>query len=250
MGRSGGIAPARFVVRLSMSKHPTLGELGRGETLPEHLPKSPVPLFRAWFDEARSRNLQPNPNAFTLATVDPDGRPSARIVLCKDLHDEPGFLVFFTNYAGRKGRALEAHPRAACVFHWDQLDRQVRVEGPVVRSPAPESDAYFDSRRWESRVGAWASEQSEPIASREAMISKARHTAERLGVDLAAAVGGQPIEIDRPPHWGGYRIWFERVELWCGGIGRVHDRAGWTRTLTPDGDAFKPGAWSGTRLQP
>lgn len=232
-----------------MSKtSPALGDLGRGETLPDHLPKSPVPLFRAWFDQAQASDRQPNPNAMTLATVDADGRPSARIVLCKAMHDD--FLVFYTNYEGRKGRALAANPRAGIVFHWDHDDRQVRIEGPVTRSPAAESDAYFNSRRWESRLGAWASEQSEPIASREAMINKARHTADRLGVDLAAAVGGQPIEIDRPGHWGGFRVWFERIELWCGGIGRVHDRAGWSRPLKADAEGFTGGPWAGTRLQP
>ena len=233
-----------------MARTPTLGELGRGETLPDRLPKSPVPIFHAWFDEAQQRKTQPNPNAMTLATIDPDGKPSARIVLCKGIEEDPGYLVFYTNYQGRKGRALDANPRAAVVFHWDHFDRQVRIEGPVTRSPESESDAYYHSRRWESRVGAWASDQSEPIESREALLNKVRHTAERLGVDLAGAVGGQPIEIDRPPHWGGYRLWFERVELWCGGIGRVHDRAGWSRSLTPAGAGFRPGAWDGTRLQP
>ena len=244
-----GIVFGSLVVSLGMSKSSKpVGELGRGETLPDHLPKSPLPLFRAWFDEAQERNLQPNPNAMTLATVDPDGHPSARIVLCKAIHDD--CLVFYTNYEGRKGRALAANPRAAVVFHWDQFDRQIRIEGPVTRSPAAESDAYFHSRRWESRLGAWSSDQSEPIGSREALINKVRHTADELGVDMAAAVGGQPIEIDRPAHWGGFRLWFERVELWCGGIGRVHDRAGWTRTLKADGEGFRGGSWSGTRLQP
>jgi pyridoxamine 5'-phosphate oxidase len=225
-----------------------LGELGRGETLPDHLPRSPLALFRAWFDEAQARNLQPNPNAMTLASVDPDGRPSARIVLCKGIEAE--YLVFYTNYEGRKGRALAANPRAAVVFHWDQFDRQVRSEGPVTRSPGEESDAYFHSRRWESRLGAWASDQSEPIASREALISKVKRTADELGVDMAAAVGGQPVEIDRPPHWGGFRLWFERVELWCGGVGRVHDRAAWSRPLRSTGYGYEGGGWTGTRLQP
>lgn len=184
------------------------------------------------------------------ATIDPDGRPSARVVLCKELVEKDGYLVFYTNYRGRKGRALEANPRAAAVLHWDHFDRQVRVEGPVVRSPAAESDAYFHSRRWESRVGAWASDQSEPIASRAALLAKVQSTARELGVDLAAGVAGQPVEIERPPHWGGYRLWFDRVELWCGGVGRVHDRAAWTRALTPAGEGFRAGPWSATRLQP
>ena len=227
-----------------------LGELGEGESLPDRLPKSPIPLFRAWFDEAARRRIQPNPNAMTLATIDPDGRPSARIVLCKTIHDDLGCLVFHTNYRGRKGRALEANPRAAVVFHWDDLDRQVRIEGPVTKSPGGESDDYFRTRKWESRLGAWASDQSEPIESRAALLNKVRHTAGEKGVDLAAAVGGQPVEIERPPHWGGFRLWFEHVELWCNGVGRVHDRARWTRTLTPTADAYSGGAWTSSRLQP
>lgn len=227
-----------------------VGAIGLGESLPEHLPESPADLFRAWFDEAAARGIQPNPDAMTLATVDPDGRPSARIVLCKALHEKPGFLVFYTNALGRKGRALAANPRAAAVLHWDALDRQIRVEGPVVRSPEAESDAYFISRRWESRVGAWASEQSEPVASRDEMMERVRRTAAGLGVDLSAASRGGSIEITRPPHWGGYRLWFDRVELWCGGLGRVHDRAEWRRGLTPAREGFESGPWTSTRLQP
>ena len=230
----------------------SLVEAYSSEMLPDPLPGEPFGLFGAWFDEAREREIQPNPNAMTLATVDPDGRPSARIVLCKAIHPDPGRVVFYTNYNGRKGRALEANPYASLVFHWDPLDRQVRIQGPVTRSPAEESDAYFRSRRWESRLGAWASDQSEPIESREALLEQVAERAIELGIDMTKVVdgGGENLEIPRPAHWGGYRVWAERVELWCAGTGRVHDRAEWTRELTLADDGFTADPWSATRLQP
>lgn len=226
--------------------------------LPEPLPADPFPIFQSWFDFARGQRTQPNPNAMTLATIDPDGRPAARVVLCKIIDPERGFVVFFTNYRGRKGLAIESNPRAAAVFHWDHLDLQVRIEGPVVRSPKAESDAYFASRPWKSRVGAWASEQSRPIASRSDLLHRFEAAMRRFGIDPQnpppeeAAVGGE--EIPRPPHWGGYRLWAERLELWIGGAARIHDRALWTRTLhhapPPANGEYIGGPWSATRLQP
>jgi pyridoxamine 5'-phosphate oxidase len=223
------------------------------ETLPDELPTDPFSVVRRWFDEAHARKVQPNPNAMTLATVGPDGWPAARVVLCKGMNAELGYVVFYTNYRGRKGRDLEAAPRAAIVMHWDALDRQVRIEGPVVKSPAAESDAYFATRALESRIGAWASDQSEPIASREALLEKVASTMSTLGVPLSAVVdrgSAESLVIPRPPHWGGFRVWARSVELWLGGTGRVHDRARWTRDLTPAGDSFTAGAWRSTRLQP
>src|SRR5689334_20361335 len=114
--------------------------------LPDLLPDTPFPLFVRWFDLARERNAQPNPNAMVLATADAFGSPSARVVLCKHIVPDPGYIVFFTNYQSHKGIELEARPRAAVVFHWDALKRQVRMEGPVLKSPTDESDAYFASR--------------------------------------------------------------------------------------------------------
>lgn len=223
-----------------------------GELLPDPLPTDPMPLLKAWLDEAVTRDEQPNPNAMTLATADTEGRPSARIVLCKDLRPDPGIVVFYTNYQGRKGRELEANPRGSLVFHWDHTDRQARVEGPVVRAPDAESDAYFKTRRWESRLGAWTSDQSEPIGSRDELIAKAGEKAMDLGLDITEILEGDPetLEIPRPPHWGGYHVRAERVELWCGGVGRVHDRAEWRRELTTTGETFTASPWSSTRLQP
>jgi len=203
--------------------------------------------FKAWFDEAHQRKTQPNPNAMALATIDPDGRPSVRIVLCKDIDLARGSITFYTNRNSRKGAALEAHPRAAVVFHWDIFDRQVRIEGPVVHTTDAESDAYFASRSVASRIGAWASDQSKPIASRGELLAKVASAVAHHGVNLANPFGPG---VPRPPHWGGYRIWADSVELWMGSNVRVHDRARWTRTLTRQGDSYSSSAWSATRLQP
>jgi pyridoxamine 5'-phosphate oxidase len=224
------------------------------ERLPERLPDDPLPLLLSWFNEATagSHPPVPNPSAMTLATIDPGGRPSARMMLCKAIDAERGFVVLYTNTHGRKAAALRAHPWAALVMHWDWLDRQVRIEGPVVPTPADESDAYFASRPWASRIGAWASDQSQPIPSRQAMLDKVAQTMRRFGLDPDNPPRDDAIiDIPRPPHWGGYRIFIEKIELWTSGAGRVHDRGVWERELTPDGPhLFRCGPWRSMRLQP
>jgi pyridoxamine 5'-phosphate oxidase len=224
------------------------------ELLPEPLPAEPLVVLNQWMAHAWQQATQPNPNAMVLATSEPDGRPTARVVLCKEIVPQPGYIVFFTNYLSRKGRQLSSNPRAAVVIHWDALHRQVRIEGPVVQAPAAASDAYFASRPWQSRLGAWASEQSAPIASREALQKIVATTAERFGVpdpSTASDDASTSLTIPRPPHWGGYQLWADSVELWVEGEGRIHDRARWTRELTPQQDGgFCTGSWSATRLQP
>src|ERR1043165_1256483 len=221
---------------------------GGQEHLPDELPADPMPLCKQWFDEANTRKAQPNANAMSLATVDHRGRPSARMVLCKEMDVARGCLVFFTNYTGRKALAIEAHPYAAALFHWDTLDRQIRIEGPVTKTSDAESDAYFATRRWESQIGAWASEQSRPIASRQALRDRVAEVIMRFGIPKDGPKGSGGTGIPRPPHWGGYRIWAERVELWAAGEARIHDRAEWSRTLTPSGGGFVGGSWRATRL--
>jgi pyridoxamine 5'-phosphate oxidase len=214
--------------------------------LPEPLPQDPIPLFAEWFCEARDRRVQPNPDAMVLATVDEHGNPAARVVLCKKLVLPPGYVVFFTNYESPKGRALIAQQRAAVVFHWDALARQVRLEGRGVKSPAVESDEYFASRPLESRIGAWASAQSTPLASRAQLAQQVSEAAKRFGVDTDGA-----STLPRPPHWGGFRLWPDALELWVEGPGRIHDRARWTRSLASiDEFSFETGPWQGTRLNP
>lgn len=213
------------------------------ERLPANLPANPMLWLDAWMSRARQQEVQPNPNAMTLATTDAKGRPSARIVLAKELDVERGVVVFFTNYRSRKGNEIDANPKVSLVFHWDTLGRQVRVEGIAVKAPHEVSDTYFASRDRGSQLGAWGSDQSQPIASREGLLEQL----ERRSAKVAG--GNEPIS--RPPHWGGYLIWASAVELWINGANRVHDRARFERALSAAGDnAFGASPWTGTRLQP
>ncbi|MEO1716970.1 MAG: pyridoxal 5'-phosphate synthase [Planctomycetota bacterium] len=233
-----------------------------GGTLPESLPEHPWDIFEQWWTDAHTGGpdggpITDNPNAMNVATLKADGTPSSRIVLCKsyqtDSDSETGRVVFYTNYEGGKGTQLRANGVAAACFHWDALDRQVRIEGPVTQSPAEESDAYFNSRHILKRLGAWASNQSRPVETREQLLEQYSDVLDRFGVPMSVVAGEEPgdgITIPRPPHWGGFRIWARRVELWIGGKGRFHDRAEWTRELTPGRDGFAGGSWARTRLQP
>jgi pyridoxamine 5'-phosphate oxidase len=210
------------------------------ELLSEPLPREPLTLAAAWLAEAFGARCTPNPNAMTLATSTPAGAPSARVVLCKDIVADPGYVVFYTNYRSRKGRELEENARAAAVLHFDAQHRQIRIEGIVEQAPRADSDAYFASRALESRVGAWASAQSEPLSSRAQLLAAVEQAAARFGTN-----------VPRPPHWGGYRLWAEAVELWVEGAARIHDRARWSRVLTRRADGrLETGAWSATRLSP
>jgi len=204
--------------------------------LPEPLPSDPLSLVADWLADAASHVR--NSTSMALATVDPDGRPTARMVICRGFDARAGWLVFYTDRDSDKGAALAAHPRAAVVFHWDALERQVRIEGPVTHAPDGDSDAYWASRPPDARVAASASEQSRPLASRAVLLARVAELAARGG------------DVPRPKRWGGYRIWADRVELWVGQPGRVHDRARWVRPLTADGDGFAGGRWTSTRLMP
>ena len=190
--------------------------------------RDPIRQFQTWLDDAFAAKL-PLAEAMTLATVTAEGKPSARMVLLKQV-DRDGF-VFYTNYNSAKARELDANPYAALVFYWVQLDRQVRVEGSVTRTSREESREYFATRPRESQIGAWASEQSEVIESRAAL--------EERAIELEKQYDGR--QIDCPEHWGGYRLKPERIEFWKSRIGRLHDRILYQR----DGDS-----WTITRLAP
>ncbi|SPA45034.1 pyridoxamine 5'-phosphate oxidase [Cupriavidus taiwanensis] len=200
-----------------------LGALSESDVAPE-----PMSQFKRWFDEAVTAKL-PEPNAMTLATVDADGQPSARIVLLKGI-DDRGF-TFFTNYESRKGLDLAANPRAALLFHWVQLERQVRVEGRVEKVSDDESDAYFATRPLGSRVGAWASAQSREVTGRDVL--------EQREQEYRSKFGENP---PRPPYWGGYRLVPTALEFWQGRPSRLHDRIAYR---------VQPGTgWQIVRLSP
>ncbi|SDY86361.1 pyridoxamine 5'-phosphate oxidase [Hymenobacter psychrophilus] len=200
--------------------------LTEAEVLPE-----PVAQFRTWLDEALAARLD-EPTAMNLATVDAAGQPAARIVLLKGLPADEGFL-FFTNYDSRKGRELAGSPLAALTFFWPGLERQVRVEGRVEKAADADSTDYFQSRPRSSQIGAWASPQSQPIASREAL--------EQREHDVEARFAGQQ-PLPRPAHWGGYLLRPHRVEFWQGRPSRLHDRIVYERTAA--------GQWHLNRLAP
>ncbi len=187
----------------------------------------PLRQFQRWLGQALAAEL-PEPNAMTLATVGPDGRPSTRIVLVKGV--DPRGLVWYTNYASRKGREIAQHPFAALQFHWVELERVVRIEGRVEKTSEQESDAYFASRPLDSRLGAWASPQSEVIASRAVLVTGAARAAARYA-----------LHPPRPPHWGGYRLVPDLWEFWQGRKSRLHDRLRYR---------LRDGQWVRERLAP
>ena len=203
--------------------------VGVDELVEESSDPDPIRQFQNWYNEAISAGL-PMAEAMTLATATNDGRPSARVVLLKFV-DERGF-VFYTNYRSRKARELEANPWAAIVFHWEGLEKQVRAEGKVSRVSAAESDQYFQTRPRESQLGAVASPQSDVIESREMLEQRFRELEDTY----------RDRTIERPSHWGGYRLTPERIEFWKGRPGRLHDRLNYE--LQPDG------TWMRSRLAP
>lgn len=224
------------------------------ETLPDPLPGDPLAVAAQWLEFARADAAQPNPNAMVLATADANAQPSARVVLCKEIDPSRGCIVFFTNYQSRKGRELESNPRAALVFHWDHSHRQIRAEGRVEKLSEAENDAYFRTRPWQSRIGAWASRQSEPVTSPVALREAVAATARRFGIPYGGPGTPEPEEVSadipRPAHWGGYRLYVHAIELWVEGLYRIHDRARWTREPEAERGAGHAVRWTATRLQP
>ncbi|MFN3279389.1 MAG: pyridoxamine 5'-phosphate oxidase [Paracoccus hibiscisoli] len=195
----------------------------------------PFDIARAWLAEATA--TEPNdPNAIALATVDAQGMPDVRMVLLKEINGQgtDGSFVFYTNYDSAKGRQIGATGTAAFVMHWKSLHRQIRVRGTVTREEGPQADAYYDSRALQSRLGAWASRQSQPLDARSTLVAEVARAGLRHGT-----------RPQRPPFWGGFRIRPVQIEFWADGAFRLHDRFVWTR---PDGGA--EAGWDVTRLSP
>jgi len=237
LSRGGLLPPERHADSIRGDKLVNIADLRREymrETLDESdVAADPFRQFERWFAEATKAAL-PEPNAMTLATVDASGRPAARIVLLK-IVDERGF-VFFTNFESRKGRELEANPRAALLFFWPELERQVRIEGGTAPLEPAESAAYFAGRPRASQLGAWASPQSEPIAGRDALMTR---------FDEVEAQYADPSHaVPCPPHWGGYRLDPDAIEFWQGRASRLHDRIRYRRKHE------QAGAWVIDRLAP
>jgi pyridoxamine 5'-phosphate oxidase len=210
----------------ALRKEYTLAELSEKD-----VDASPIVQFNQWFGEALNAGLA-EPNAMTVATVDASGRPSARIVLIKGV-DARGF-VFYTNYLSKKGHDLAAHPQAALLFYWAELERQVRIEGTIEKVSEQESDAYYLSRPLGSRLGAWASPQSQEVQGRGEL--------EELLGQVQAKHGDDP---QRPPHWGGYRLVPDYFEFWQGRASRLHDRIAYRRQANGG-----EGEWVRSRLAP
>lgn len=212
--------------------------------LPDPLPDDPLPLAGLWLADAGRNGAQRNPDAMALATADRRGAPSVRMVLLKSLSQGSGYAVFYTSRESRKGAELDANPRAAGVLYWEKLGRQLRLEGRVTRSPDAESDAYFATRPIESRVSAWASAQSQPLAEFAMLEQRAAEKSREL---VAAA------PIPRPPYWGGYRLWLDAIEFWIEGVHRLHERVRYERELAPAAGpdtGLRAGAWRHALLQP
>jgi pyridoxamine 5'-phosphate oxidase len=197
-------------------------DYGKGALHERDMDRDPIAQFARWFDEARASGII-EPNAMTLATVDAEGRPQARIVLLKGF-DARGF-TFFTNYDSAKGRELAANPHATLVFFWDRLERSVRITGSVARTTRAESQDYFKSRPYRSRLGACVSQQSSVVADRDVL--------ERWFAELAATYP-EGSDVPCPEHWGGYRVTPHTVEFWQGQRSRLHDRLRYTRRSEND----------------
>jgi pyridoxamine 5'-phosphate oxidase len=189
----------------------------------------PFQIARAWLAEAEKAEVN-DPNAIALATVDADGLPNARMVLLKEIEDAA--FVFYTNYGSAKAQEIESAGKAAFVMHWKSLRRQIRVRGLVSREEGPQADAYYASRSLKSRLGAWASQQSQPLSSRGALMA-----------EVAKVTAEKGLNPPRPPFWGGFRIAPLEIEFWADGAFRLHDRFRWRRATLGD-------AWEISRLNP
>ena len=212
--------------------------------------QNPLLLLQSWFNEALELDLQPNPDTMAIATSNSQGLPNVRMVLCKEINTEEGYVVFYTNYNSVKSMEIKENPKCSALFHWDKLGYQIRIRGEILQSPDEENDVYFASRHLGSQVGAWASNQSNSVVDRQALDDQFRKTLDRFNLTNESITRNEK-KIPRPPHWGGYRLWIKEIEFWLNQKDRLHDRLHFRRALTISSEGIETEKnWTVKRLQP
>ena len=218
--------------------------------LSQSMTKNPLLLLESWLDEATESDLQPNPDTMAIATSNSQGHPNVRMVLCKEINTEEGYVVFYTNYNSVKSLEIKENPKCSALFHWDKLGYQIRIRGEILQSPDEENDTYFASRHLGSQVGAWASNQSNPVEDREALDDQFKKILDRFNL-TSESITRNEQKIPRPPNWGGYRLWIEEIEFWLNQKDRLHDRLHFRRALTISSEGIETEKkWTVKRLQP
>ena len=212
--------------------------------------QNPLLLLQSWLNEAMELDLQPNPDTMAIATSNSQGLPNVRMVLCKEINTKEGYVVFYTNYNSVKSLEIKENPKCSALFHWDKLGYQIRIRGEILQSPDEENDTYFASRHLGSQVGAWASNQSNPVEDREALDDQFKKILDRFNL-TSESITQNEQKIPRPPNWGGYRLWIEEIEFWLNQKDRLHDRLHFRRALTISSEGIETEKkWTVKRLQP
>ena len=218
--------------------------------LSQSMTQNPLLLLQSWLKEAMELDLQPNPDTMAIATSNSQGLPNVRMVLCKEINTEEGYVVFYTNYNSVKSLEIKENPKCSALFHWDKLGYQIRIRGEILQSPDEENDTYFASRHLGSQVGAWASNQSNPVEDREALDDQFKKILDRFNL-TSESITRNEKKIPRPPNWGGYRLWIEEIEFWLNQKDRLHDRLHFRRALTISSEGIETEKkWTVKRLQP
>ena len=218
--------------------------------LSQSMTQNPLLLLQSWLNEAMELDLQPNPDTMAIATSNSQGLPNVRMVLCKEINTEEGYVVFYTNYNSVKSLEIKENPKCSALFHWDKLGYQIRIRGEILQSPDEENDTYFASRHLGSQVGAWASNQSNPVEDREALDDQFKKILDRFNL-TSESITRNEQKIPRPPNWGGYRLWIEEIEFWLNQKDRLHDRMHFRRALTISSKGIETEKkWTVKRLQP
>ena len=218
--------------------------------LSQSMTQNPLLLLQSWLNEAMELDLQPNPDTMAIATSNSQGLPNVRMVLCKEINTKEGYVVFYTNYNSVKSLEIKENPKCSALFHWDKLGYQIRIRGEILQSSDEENDTYFASRHLGSQVGAWASNQSNPVEDREALDDQFKKILDRFNL-TSESITRNEQKIPRPPNWGGYRLWIEEIEFWLNQKDRLHDRLHFRRALTISSEGIETEKkWTVKRLQP